>query len=163
MKRIVIVDDCPWRIKDSILQLQDQGISFYMTVYYPNKTLSWEDQKKLMQDYEESTGIQVVQVNNQNEFVTKMDEIYPITDIIFFVDYDLKGDMSPYDFYTRVNVKYALAKDQEEKKIWFYTTGPSDIKGLLWKTFPNRVISTPDCHGHQYGWDISQVQEAVRE
>lgn len=160
-KRIVIVDDRPWKMKESIQQLQKENVVFYKTVYYPNNTLDRARQNTLMEDYEHSTGIDVVQVNSQSEFITQMDELYSVSDIIFLMDYDLKGDMNRDDFFARINVKYALAKDKDEKKIWFYTSGPRDIRGLLLETFPDNVISMPlFCDGQLY-WDEEQVKAVV--
>ena len=162
-KKIVVVDDRPWKMKKSIQKLQENSIDFYRTVYYPNNMLDKERQNELMEDYKEGTGIEVVQVNNQEEFITQMDVLYSNPDIIFLMDYDLKGDMNRNDFSTRINVKYALAKDKNQKKIWFYTSGPRDIKALLEETFPQHIISTPDYLGGQLYWDVEQVKKMVEE
>lgn len=159
-KRIVIIDDRPWKMKESVLQLQKENIVFYKTVYYPNDMLDMVSQAKLMEDYEKSTGIEIARVNNHSEFIIQMDELYKIPDIIFLMDYDLKGNMNSEDFLIRINVKYALAKDKNEKRIWFYTSGPNDIKGLLLKTFPDNIISTDYDEGQLY-WDNNQVKAAV--
>lgn len=160
-KRIVIVDDRPWKMQESIQNLQKEGIVFYKTIYYPNNTIPKEAQNELMEAYKESTKIEVVQVNTQSEFLDEMNKLYGIKDIIFLMDYDLKGDMSRDDFFTRINVKYALSKDQNEKKIWFYTTGPNDIKGLLRETFPDNVMSVPGYQVGALGWDVKQVKAVV--
>ena len=135
---------------------------FYRTVYCPNNELDKERQDRLMEDYKQSTGIEVVQVNSHSEFIVQMDELYKVSDLIFLMDYDLKGNMNSEDFFTRINVKYALVKDQEQKKIWFYTSGPRDIKGLLMETFPDNTISTFFKFGLLH-WDEKQVKEAVGE
>ena len=82
--------------------------------------------------------------------------------VVFFMDYDLKGDMDRDDFFSRINVKYALEKDKD-KKIWFYSSGPRDIQGLLQETFPDRVISVPRFSEGQLYWDEKQVKEIVKE
>lgn len=162
-KKIVIVDDRPWKMKNSIIELQKNDIIFYRTIYYPNDMLDRERQNKLMEDYQKSTNIEVDSVKNQKEFVDKMDELYCTPDIIFLMDYDLKGDMNGDDFFARINVKYALAKDQEQKKIWFYTSGPSDIKSLLLETFPDHIIRTPKYFNGQLYWDEEQIKIAMGE
>lgn len=160
-KRIVIVDDRPWKMQKSIRDLKKEGIVFYKTIYYPNNTIDKKSQDELMENYKRETEMEVVQVNDQSEFLVKMDELYNMSDIIFLMDYDLKGDMNRDDFFARINVKYALAKDQDEKRIWFYTTGPNDIKGLLRETFSDRVISVPAYEAGALGWDEKQVKAAV--
>ncbi len=160
-KKIVIVDDRPWKMQESIQELQKEGIIFCKTIYYPNNMIDRATQQELMDNYKESTGIEVVQVNDQSEFLAKMDELYGDPEIIFLMDYDLKGDMDRNDFFARINVKYALAKDKTEKKIWFYTSGPNDIKGLLRETFCDNVISVPYYNNGKLRWDEEQVKVAV--
>lgn len=160
MKRIVVVDDRPWKVMCSIESLQKNGVIFYKTLYYPNNTLDKNNKQELMDKYKTLTHMDVVQVDTQKEFLDQMNELYHIPDIIFLMDYDLKGDMSIENFFTRVNVKYALLKNPENK-IWFYTSGPSDIKGLLLNTFPDHIISTPNFYEGQLYWDNNQVKEIV--
>ena len=160
MKRIVVVDDRPWKVIHSIQELQKEGVIFYKTLYYPNNTLDKNNKQELMNEYKMHTHIDVVQVETQKEFLDQMNELYCIPDIIFLMDYDLKGDMSIENFFTRVNVKYALMRDSE-KKIWFYTSGPSDIKGLLMETFPDHIISTPNFYEGQLYWNKNQVKRAA--
>ncbi len=157
-KKIVIVDDRPWKFQESIRSLQKGGVIFYKTIFYPNNMIPKETQDELMEDYKNSTKVDVIQVNNQSDFLAQMNELYNDQDIIFLVDYDLKGDMNRNDFFTRINVKYALLKDREGKRIWFYTTGPNDIKGLLRETFPNNIISVPNYSLGALGWDEEQVK-----
>lgn len=162
-KKIVIVDDRPWKFKESIRSLQKAGVIFYKTIFYPNNMIPREKQNELMEDYKQSTNMDVIQVNNQSEFLAQMNELYNDRNIIFLIDYDLKGDMSRNDFFTRINVKYALVKDKEGKRIWFYTTGPNDIRGLLRETFPNNIISVPTYGVGALGWDEEQVKTVVEE
>ena len=119
-------------------------------------------QDELMEDYKESTGMEVVRVNSQKEFIDEMNKLYSMSNIVFLMDYDLKGDMNRDDFFSRINVKYALEKDKE-KKIWFYSSGPRDIQGLLRETFSDNVISVPRFLNGQLYWDENQVKEVVEK
>lgn len=159
MKRIVIVEDRPWRMQSSVKELQKKGITFYKTIYYPNNSLAPERQEELLNQYIEDTGMMTEKVDSQEEFVSKMDEAFEVPDTIFLIDYDLKGDMTREDFFTRVNVRYALARDK--KRIWFYTTGPGDIKGILLDTFPDHVISVKVADNMQGFWDEKQIKAAA--
>lgn len=159
-KKIVVVDDRPWKMQKSIQILQEKGITFYKTIYYRNNTMDKKRQDKLMEDYKRDTCIEIVEIDNQSQFIEQMDILYSVSDIIFFVDYDLKGNMDRNDFFTRINVKYALKKDSE-KRIWFYTSGPNDIKGLLRETFPDNIIGTPNYHDGALYWDEDQVMSVV--
>lgn len=160
MKRIVIVEDRPWKIQSCVKELQEKGVTFYKTIYYPNNSLTPERQEELLNQYIQDTGMEIERVNSQEEFVSKMDEAFDVPDTIFLMDYDLKGDMTREDFFTRVNVRYALAKGGG--RIWFYTTGPSDIKGILLDTFPGHVIRVKVAADNMQGfWDEKQIKEAV--
>lgn len=161
-KKIVVVDDRPWKMQESILELQKKGVVFIKTFYYPNNTLDRKIQYELMEEYKRKTAIKVVQINSQSEFIKHMDEMYGNSDVIFLMDYDLKGNMDRNDFFARINVKYALKKDQE-KKIWFYTSGPNDIKGILRETFPDNIISTPDYGEGALYWDEAEIMAVVGE
>lgn len=160
MKRIAVVDDRPWKLKECIRDFKRTGVPFYKTVYYPNNTLDKKYQEKLMKQYQESTGLETVRVNSQKEFLDTMNELYETPDVIFLMDYDLKGDMGSYDFFTRINIKYAREKNKENK-IWFYTTGPADVKRMLSDTFPGHVISIPDSGDGQLYWNPAEVREAA--
>lgn len=161
MKRIVVVDDRPWKLQRCIKNLQSKGVSFYKMIYYPNNAIDQSTRGEMLINFKKSTGIEVEQVHEEREFLDKMNELYNIPDLIFLMDYDLKGDMNKNDFFTRINVRYALAKNEEGKRIWFYTSGPGDIKGMLLDTFPDHVISMPKFTGGQTFWDEEQVLAAV--
>ena len=86
MKRIVVVDDRPWKVMQSIQELQKEGVIFYKTLYYPNNTLDKNNKQELMNEYKMHTHIDVVQVETQKEFLDQMNELYCIPDIIFLMD-----------------------------------------------------------------------------
>ena len=50
MKRIVVVDDRPWKVMQSIQELQKEGVIFYKTLYYPNNTLDKNNKQELMNE-----------------------------------------------------------------------------------------------------------------
>lgn len=160
-KRIVIVDDRPWKFQESIQSLQKAGVRFYKTIFYPNNMIPRVTQDKYMDNYKKVTGMDVIEVNDQSGFLARMDELYADSDVIFLMDYDLKGDMNRNDFFTRINIKYALEKDRDEKRIWFYTSGPNDIKGLLRETFHDNIISVPSYAAGALEWDEEQVKAAA--
>ena len=106
MKKIVVVEDRPWFATDVTVDLQRQGIEFYRTIYYPSSLLYSEDKALLLQKYKEKTGVKVEEVHDQREFINKMDELYEKSDLVFLMDYDLKGDMGIDDFFQRINIKF---------------------------------------------------------
>lgn len=162
MKRIVVVEDRPWITKDATVELQNNGVEFYKTVYYPSVLLNPKDSNRLMADYCEKTGIDVITINSQREFLDIMEELYQIEELIFLIDYDLKGDMSVDDFFSRINIKYALEKrNSGEERIWFYTTGGTDVKKILHDNFKDRVIKTSKFVNSQIKWDLDMIAELI--
>lgn len=159
MKRVVVVEDRPWMTTEATEGLQKKGVTFYKTIYYPSLLLNSKEKELLMQEYQEKTGIPVEVVNGQREFIDKMDELYDLDDVVFLMDYDLKGDMAVDDFFSRVNIKYALEKrkQQREEKIWFYTTGGSDVRTALVSNFQDRVIRVPHFMNNQLQWDEESI------
>lgn len=159
MKRVVVVEDRPWMTTEATVGLQKKGVTFYKTIYYPSLLLNSKEKELLMQKYRDKTGLPVEVVNGQREFIDKMDELYSLDDVVFLMDYDLKGDMAVDDFFSRVNIKYALEKrkQQGEEKIWFYTTGGSDVRTALVSNFQDRVIRVPHFMNNQIQWDEDSV------
>lgn len=165
MKKIVLVEDRPWFATDVTVDLQRQGIEFYRTIYYPSSSLYSKDQDLLLQKYKEKTGVKVEEVHDQREFINKMDELYGKSDLVFLMDYDLKGDMGIDDFFQRINIKYALEKrkEQAEEKIWFYTTGGLEVRAALLENFEGRVIRIPLFKDGQLQWDEAEIKRILEE
>lgn len=102
----------------------------------------------------------ITEVKDQVGFIAKMDELYVKSDTVFLADYDLKGNMSLEDFNSRINVRYALRKDKE-RKIWFYTSGPNDVRAMLADIFSGGTVEVPVFHKGQLYWSEKQVKSIV--
>lgn len=169
MKKIVVVEDRPWLTMDATVELQKKEVVFYRTVYYPSVLLNSKERERLMTEYMEKTGIEVITVHEQREFIDRLEELYADEELIFMMDYDLKGDMAVDDFFSRVNIKYALEKQKSEKekkkeeRIWFYTTGGADVKRALFGAFEDRIIRTPKYINSQLQWDEEEILKIVRD
>lgn len=163
MKRIVVVEDRPWFTMDATVELQRAGVEFYRTIYYPSVLLNSKERNALMEKYQKRTGIEVITVHGQREFIDRMNELYQIADIVFLMDYDLKGDMAVDDFFSRINIKYALEKRNAggEGRFWFYTTGGADVKRVLFENFEENVVSTPRFINSQLQWDKDAIMQIV--
>ena len=136
------------------------GAFFYETIYYPNNMIDRDKQDVLIKEYRKKTEMLVIEVKDQVEFVAKMDELYVKPDTVFLVDYDLKGNMSLEDFSSRINVRYALHRNKEDK-IWFYTSGPYDVRAMLREVFPGRTVDVSAFHEGQLYWSERQVKSVV--
>ena len=47
MKRIVVVEDRPWKVMQSIQTLQKEGVEFCKTIFYPNNLI---DKKNILEE-----------------------------------------------------------------------------------------------------------------
>lgn len=103
MKKIVLVEDRPWMATDAVRKLQEMGVTFYRTIYYPGVLLDTEEQDGLIKKYKETTGVEVDTVHGLRKFVDRMEELCQDPGLAFLIDYDLEGDMSIDDISSRVN------------------------------------------------------------
>jgi hypothetical protein len=165
MKRIVIVEDRPWVTQREVLEIKKQEIEVAAMIYYPNSNSTKQEQEKLVQEFENKTGVDVQWVNSQSEFVDAMDRWYADERVVFLVDFDLKGDGST-NFDNRINVLYVKAKEKQEKgkeRFWFYTTGNVDVKSILMAQYKGHVIDVNfNPIRMSLEWDMGQIQEMVR-
>lgn len=163
MKRIVIVEDRPWVTEQDVLRLGEENIEIAAMIYYPNSNSTKQEQERMVQEFENNTGINVQCVNSQKEFVDVMDQWYADEQVVFLVDFDLKGDGST-NFDNRINVLYVKDKQGAGKKrFWFYTTGNVDVKSILMAQFKGHVIDVKfDYEEMLLEWKIEQIRKMVR-
>ena len=153
MKRVIIVEDKPWITQEAVCDLQEKNINVIKVVYYPNVFGDEKEKKKLMDEFKIKTNVEVEEVSSQEEFVNKMEELYQLEDVVFFIDYELKGD-STEEADKRINVRYARYKEYregfkpEQRKIWFYTASSAGNVAVLYHNFPENVLPvTKYCEG----------------
>lgn len=164
MKKLVVVENRPWITINSTQLLTEKGVEFYKTIYYTGSLLNSGKNETLLKRYADKTGIEVDIAENIMQLVEKMDAYYQMDDVVFLMNYDLKGDMCIDDFYSRINVKYALDKNHNrEGKIWFYTTGGIDVQKTLRMAFGDHVINTTFGHifAEQLDWDQDSIQHML--
>lgn len=167
MKKIVIVEDKPWITKEAVENLQNRANTQVLSViYYPNKFGDAEEKERLISDFENATGLQVEKVYDQDGFVKKMEELYSMEDVVFFMDYDLKGDYTK-EPEERINVRYAWYKEYGEdtlskaRKMWFYTaTGHTNVE-LITRFFPERVLQTASYENGQLKWNQDALDRVL--
>lgn len=165
MKKIVIVEDRPWVTEQDVLSMKKENIEIAAMIYYPNSNSTKQQQEELVQKFTNNTGVNVQWVNNQKEFVDAMDQWYADQQVVFLVDFDLKGDGST-NFDNRINVLYVKDKEKQgtrNEKFWFYTTGNVDVKSILMAQYKDHVIDVDfDSEQMLLYWDMEQIREMVR-
>ncbi len=164
MKKIVIVEDRPWVTEKDVLRLGKENIEIAAMIYYPNSNSTKQEQERMVQEFENKTRIKVQWVNSQKEFVDVMDQWYADEQVVFLVDFDLKGDGST-NFDNRINVLYVKDKQGAgNERFWFYTTGNVDVKSILMAQFKGHVIDVNfDFEQMLLEWKIEQIRKMVRE
>lgn len=165
MKRIVIVEDKPWTTGNAVLRLKNE--TEIRIIYYPNSFGDDAEKDRLLNGLKEETNVEIDTVINQEEFVEKMEELYENPDVVFFMDYDLKGDgtLPPEE---RINFRYAKLKeygegqDVDSRKIWFYTTSGVINLEVIAHNFPEKVLHVDNYTDGQLTWDASEVSQIIR-
>lgn len=167
MKRIVIVEDKPWTTSDAVLRLKKEKVEEIRIIYYPNSFGDDAEKKRLLNGLKETTDVEIDTVINQEEFVKKMEELYENPDVVFFMDYDLKGDGTvPPE--KRINYRYAKQKeygegqDQNMRKIWFYTISGVINLEIITHNFPQNVLHVNNYTDGQLTWDVGEVSQILR-
>lgn len=166
MKKIVIVEDKPWATGDAVRRLKKGNVDVLRIVYYPNPYGDADEKRKLIRELEEKTSVQIDTVNNQEEFVEKMEELYAEPDVVFFMDYDLKGDrtVNPED---RINFRYTKLKEYREnqdanlRKIWFYTISCVTNLEIITHNFPENVLHVDNYTDGQLTWDAREIDQIL--
>lgn len=160
MKRIVLVEDKPWKARNQILEMERVGIHTEAVLFFNNMRRQQLSKQILewLEEFEKAIGQQVRFVGNL-DFNQVLDEYYSKSDVVIVMDLGLIGDGSKV-FSERINVRYAKSKDEKDR-IWFYTVGPRDQKALLFDNFPNHVLDADTLEDEQLKWDEEQIQEMM--
>ncbi len=163
--KIVIVEDRPWKLKESIKKIRQNGITLNDVVYvgWDREKLDNETKESLEKMKEDIDGLNITITDNMN-FSTQMQEFYQQPDFFILCDFNLTGDDREY-FEKRVNVSFAKAVMQDGKpspRIWFYTTAGETTNEQINNAFPGRNISVTTMHEGQVILDIEEIKDAIQ-
>lgn len=179
MKQWVIVEDRPWVmsgfVQDVKRMAEKQGQTYREPdiLYYneddsePVRNASEDTYERNVQEFESIIGIQVKRFGRMN-FGEWLDSYYQ-KNYIIFMDLNLTGGKSLY-FNERNNVQYAREKLQQgkkrgeqEKQIWFYTTGASLDASFLLGEFPKNVIEVSNFEDGKAYLDMKKSWEILSD
>ena len=139
MKNIVLLEDKPARLGKFISKInrnkESNQLGVDLVLYY-NPSLAQESEE--VQELKKTLNVDVKVVNIWN-FDDTLNELFDRTDSLFIFDTDLNEDMEENYFNYRINVNYALRR-QNDRRIWFYTVSGPDFEENVQKTFPEKVI-----------------------
>lgn len=139
---LTILEDRPHNMLQAIDKMEEMGIHTQNMVYFHSKKSFYSPDKKSELEKElNQRQVTLIEADN-NDLKKILDKLYHEEDMSFFFDMDLWGDYS-HHFLERINVQYALEKkelEQDDGRIWFYTTGPRSAIEQIKANFPNRYI-----------------------
>lgn len=135
--RIIIVDDRPYFMWETIKELKRMEVDTIVLLYFHGGfTYRPEKDSEIEQKCKE-LDTQLFHIKSNLDLRQKLNEYYE-KDTLIFADYNL-GDTD--EFEDRVNIIYAKEKMQkEELNIWFYTTLGEKIVDRLNRTFDRHTI-----------------------
>lgn len=153
MKKLVLIEDAPWRAEKSLIRLQKANVEIAKIFYYESALIM--ENKELLDMLQQKLKA-MVETINAFDFFEKVNEYYKRDDIFILMDLNLGDEIGGFD--NRINVQYAKSKENKGKgKIAFYTTGGKDLKSMLERNFSNQLVDVLDFQENQLYWDEDQV------
>ncbi|MBD5393077.1 MAG: hypothetical protein HDR71_02160 [Lachnospiraceae bacterium] len=161
MKRLVLVEDAPWRAKEILMKLKQEGVEIEKILFFTTEENVPEIFEELNSQLEEALGIQIDRIGTGTlDFYNKLDLYYEKDDIFIIIDLNL-DDANTFE--ERINVKYANSKPNSGRgKIWFYTTGGKDLKSMLVQNFKDQLIDVISFLNNQLSWDTEKILKIAR-
>lgn len=160
MKKLVLVEDAPWRVEKNLLNLKEKGVEIEKLLFFTKGEAIPPECEEMIQQLQNTLDTQIERIG-RTEFYSTMDRYYTRNNLFILFDLNLEDT---YIFEDRVNVRYANSKDNKGKgKIWFYTTGGKDLKSMLVKNFDDQLIDVEDFYENQLYWNDSQILQIAAE
>lgn len=160
MKRLVLIEDAPWRAQNNLLELKERGVKIEKILYFTVEEDIPEEYERMKSNLEQELGIQVDRINT-SDFYNKVDDYFANEEIFILVDLNL-DDANTFE--ERINVQYANSKENKGRgKIWFYTTGGKELKSMLVQNFRGQLIDVTGFSNNQLSWDTAKILEIAGE
>lgn len=142
MKRIVILEDKPERLKKMIEQVrslnQNEVEMGEVLYYHPSLELVEESQEVRKLTQELGT---MVKITNLFNFDQVLDSLFEQPDNLFIFNVTVTEGLCYRAFSYRINVNYALRKQKQgDQRIWFYTVAGPDYKRNIDYYFEKYVL-----------------------
>lgn len=158
--KVVIVEDRPWKMEESINQIRAMGAEVSDIIFVRNNIGTDEEVEGRIGKLRSSLGAKVEETDRFG-FEKVMDKYYGNKENIFFCDLNLSGDQREY-FDERVNVQYATKIMEKEsgklKRIWFYTTAGESTNEQINTHFPERNITVQAIRDNQVLLDTEEIE-----
>lgn len=139
--KLAILEDRPWIIMNTIKKIESiTQMEEISLLYYANSLQKTNDNGQNIISECELLGIKLISIT-ENNFESKMNELYCDKERIFF--FDLVLDDNSDFFEERINVIYAKER-KKDNRIWFYTTSGKYNISKIKKMFGNQYIPVID-------------------
>lgn len=136
--KVVIVDDRPFLMWETIGQLRDMGVDEIDMLYFQGDLTHRPERDDEIEQKCRELNVPLIQTKRNIEFRKAMDKYWEEENTIIFVDYNL-GDTEIFE--KKIDITYAKEKRHRENFcIWFYTTLGEEIVGRLNEVFNNHTI-----------------------
>lgn len=160
MKKLVLIEDAPWRAEKNLLVLKKKGLEIKKIFFFTMEKDVPDVFQKLINELNKNLGVSVEQIN-KSDFDLKVDPCFKDENIFILLDLNL-DDANTFE--ERVNVQYAKSKsDNGRGKIWFYTTGGKELKSMLVQNFKDQLIDVTDFRDNQLSWDTGKILQIANE
>lgn len=139
--RIIIVDDRPFFMWGAIKKLKSmEAIDTIVMLYFHGKLTYRKERDSEIELECKKLGIELVQTDSTLVFRKQLDEYYADKDTLLFVDFNLGDVVDLFD--NGIDIIYAKEKKQQEEdfRIWFYTTSGEDNVDKLNRIFDDHTI-----------------------
>jgi hypothetical protein len=167
--QLIIVEDKPWKLMDSILAMKKANLNVSTMVYHvcDKNDLDEEWQEDIRKKMEE-LGVEMVTTHDET-FRNTMKTYYANSENVILFDFDLVGG-ERIVFNQRINVIFAqeMAKETGRNppdRILFYTTAREETVEQINRYFPERNIRVVEIsdnkHNKQVILDIDGIKEAM--
>ncbi|MBD5395629.1 MAG: hypothetical protein HDR71_15520 [Lachnospiraceae bacterium] len=158
MKKLVLIDDTPWRVEKSLQKLKEAGIVIERILFFSNEEIIPKEYERLNTLLIKTLDVQIDSINVM-DFSEKLNQYYEKENVFIMCDFDL-DEVNTFE--ERINVKYANSKpDKGKGKIWFYTTGGKELKSVLFQNFRDQLIDVISFSENQILWDIDKTLSII--
>ena len=160
--KLAILEDRPWIMMSMLREIREILPSEEISLlYYVNPITRLEESITKMEPECEKLGVGLTMIF-ENEFESKIEELYADIERIFF--FDLVLDDNADFFEERINVKFAEEK-KADKRIWFYTTSGKYNVSKIMEEFEDQYIpvSNYDADRDEIIFDIETVKEILKK
>lgn len=167
--KIVIVEDRPWKLEESIREIREKKFVLNDLVYVcKNKDVIDKQAETNLANLKKHLDNLQIHIVDNSCFSDEMQNFFDDGEYFILCDFNLTGDNREY-FDKRVNVMFAKRIMKKYKleypspRIYFYTTAGETTNAQINAVFPGRNISVVKMNEGQVILDIDEIVTAIKK